>query len=221
MKTNKNHIVKSLENRIGYYRRCMVGTFILGLLAGVSILCGKSLFVITGWSNLQQISIKVFFCFLIATTGIATGSAYRRRIRLLKEHRARLMSDSLNQQSFTKPFQEQIITEIQALFGILFFLAAAITCIQYPIPNLPYLFDSNLVRLVLIIGFAVLCWISVTLERKNPLTCLNPLQDFVERQQNRDPVVGNQLGIQPSYITMSQDLQKRGASQAHAHRPVP
>lgn len=221
MKAEKDLSLKSLNNRITYYRRCMIGTFILGLLAGVSILCGKSCFEITGWSNLQLISIKVLICFLIAATGIATGSVYRRRIGILKENRERLVSDSVDPKTFAKPHREQIITEIQALFGILFVLAASITCVQYPIPNLPYLFDSNLVRLVLVIGFAVLCWISITLERKNPLSCLNPLRDFVEKEQSRVPVVRDRSEIPSAYVTMNQGIQKSASSQTPAHRPTP
>jgi hypothetical protein len=215
MKVGKNHIVESLEKRIQYYRRCMAGTFLLGILAGLSILCTKSLIAVTGWSGLQQIYVKIFFCFLIAATGIATGSAYRRRISLLRVHRNKLLSDTSNQRSFTKPVQEQFITEMQALFGILFFLAVASLYIQCPTLELPCLLDCNLARLALIVGFLLLCRISLRLERKDPLFSLNPVQDYVKKQARR---IKTSRSHTLAYIEAGQDFQETGSAQILENR---
>jgi hypothetical protein len=215
MKVGKNNIVESLEKRIQYYRRCMAGTFILGILAGLSILCTKSLIAVTGWSGAQQIYVKIFFCFLIAATGIATGSAYRRRIRLLRVHRNKLLSDAWDQRSFTRPVQEQFITEMQALFGILFFLAVASLYIQCPTLKLPILLDCNLARLALIVGFLLLCRISLRLERKDPLISLNPVEDYVKWQAGHKKT-GE--GYSQANIEAGQGFQETGSAQFPENR---
>jgi hypothetical protein len=218
MKIGKNQIVKSVEKRIQYYQRCMAGTFILGILAGLSILCTKSLIAVTAWSGLQQIYVKIFFCFLIAATGIATGSAYRRRIRLLRVHRHKLLSDTRGQQPFTKPVREQFITEIQALFGMLFFLAAASLYIHCPILKLPFLLDCNLARLALIVGFLLLCRISLGLERKDPLFSLNPVQDYVKGLKSRGRVHRSRQDYPRAYIEAGRDFRKKESTQTPENR---
>jgi len=220
MKEKKKNFIHYLDNRIGFYRYCMVGTFILGILAGTGILCGESTFVITEWSDLKQVGIKLFFCFLIAATGIATGSAYRRRILHLKEHRNKILLDSYNRQFFPKPAQEQIIMEVQALFGILFFLSAVIVCIHYPIPKLPDLLDCMLIRLIPVIGFVGLCWISVNLERKNSLIRINPLQDFLDNQQKRVRIQSNRRRVPPAYRTAGRNFPPPPHTQEHANRSI-
>ena len=206
MKVGKNHIVESLEKRIRYYRRCMAGTFILGILAGLSILCTKSLIAVTEWSGLRQIYVKIFFCFLIAATGIATGSAYRRRIRLLRVRRNKLLSDARGQQPFTNPIREQFITEVQALFGMLFFLATASLYIHCPTLKLPFLLDCNLARLALIVGFLLLCRISLRMERKDPLFSLNPVQDYVNGMKSRGGVHKSRQDYPQAYIEAGRDF---------------
>ena len=221
MKVGKNHILISLEKRIRYYRRCMAGTFILGILAGLSILCTKSLIAVTGWTGLSQIYVKIFFCFLIAATGIATGSAYRRRIRLLRVQRNKLLSDSYGQQPFTKPVPEQFITEIQALFGMLFFLAVASLYIQYPTMKLPFLLDCNLARLALIVGFLFLCRISLKLERKDPLVSLNPVQDYVKMQKGGGRAYKSLPDYPQAYTEAGRDFRETGSAKIPENRSRP
>ena len=132
--------------------------------------------------------MKVLFCFLVAATGISTGSAYRRRIRLLREHLNVLLSDSRNQKPYRKPVRDHFIAEIQVLFGMLFLLAAASVCIQYPVPSLPCLPGSNLVRLALIAGFLVLCRISVSVKGKISPVGPKPLRKDATRLKRKDGI---------------------------------
>lgn len=219
MQSRKKTFIELLENRIALYRRCMVGTFVLGLAAGISILCGKSTFILTEWSGYQQISLKVFSCFLIVVTGIATGSAYRRRIRHVKAHQDKIRSSRNDNQNTPKDNGEPIITEIQALFGILFVLVVIGSCLRYPIPNLPSLLDGNLVRLFPIIGFVALCWVSVSIGRKHSLIRLNLLQDFLESQQKRVRIENNRKTPHP-YISLDRGIRKGGVPQVHTNQPM-
>ncbi|MEJ2111016.1 MAG: hypothetical protein P8Z37_14125 [Acidobacteriota bacterium] len=174
MKVNKQNIIMYLDRRIGLYRRCMVGIFILGLLAGASIVCGKSAFIVQGMSTAEQAEINVFLCFSIALTGIATGSAYRRRIRHLNEHRDRILLYHKRRPAAEKTVRDQIVLEIQGLFAMLFVLAAVICGVQYPIPEIPQLLDNTPMRILLLAGFIILCWVPVIFGTKKPTIKLNP-----------------------------------------------
>ncbi len=183
MKARKKQIVAAVDSRIGFYRRSMVGVFILGVASGAGILCGTADAGGTGAARMPE--LEVLACFAIAVTGIATGSACQRRIRRLREHRGRILVPDEDGEAFAAPAREQGIVEIQALFGILFVLAAAGCYLGCPVPALPGFLDTLPLRAAPAAGFTLLCGITVGLERKRPGTGLHPLQDFVEDQRKR------------------------------------
>lgn len=212
MKVNKQNIIKYLDSRIGFYRRCMVGIFILGSLAGASIICGKSAFLVEGISEAKQAEVNIFLCFSIALTGIATGSAYRRRIRHLKQHRDKILLYHKHGPSAPRPVRDQIVLEIQSLFGILFVLAVVVCGVQYPIPELPQLLDNTPMRIVLLVGFIILCWAPVRLGNKKSAIKLNPIQDFVEKHQKQARVKNYSTNLSRERFVPGDGLPKRDLS---------
>lgn len=206
MGNKEEQIVGSLEKRIEFYRHCMVWTFILGLLSGGSIFCGETVFLIPESFVFSPITIKVLFCSFIAMAGIATGSGYRRRIRLLKDCRDKILMELYNQRFFPNLAREGIITEMQVLFGILFLLSLVIVCIQYPVPKMPAFLDSNLVRMVPVLGFLGLFCISVWPERKDPI------QDLLERQNIHISLGYNRTRFLQTYMINNGDSRKSGVS---------
>ena len=104
---------------------------------------------------------------------------------------------------------------MQALFGILFFLAVASLYIQCPTLKLPFLLDCNLTRMALIVGFLLLCRISLRLERKDPLVSLNPVQDYVKRQAGRIKTDGS---YPLAYIEAGQGFRETGSAQIQENR---
>ncbi len=220
MKIEEEQLVSSLENSIEFYRCSAVWTFILGLLAGVCIFCGKTTFLITGISGLSPKVVKILFCSLIAMTGIATGFACRYRIRFLKDCRDKILMEFSNRQFFPKPVREGIITEMQVLFAILFVFSTVITCIHYPVPKLPAFLDNDLIRMIPAMGFAALCWISVCPERKNPFIRLDSIQDFLDGQKIHLPGRQSRREIKRTYTMKNPDLPKGEVSQLHTKRSV-
>ena len=118
------------------------------------------------------------------------------------------------------PSREHIITEIQALWGLLLFLAAVIAFIRYPVPELPRLLDNGPAQLILVVGFVGLCWISVSLEHKNPLVLLNPLQSFVESQQKQARIQFGRQGRSLSRWASAKNLPKTETARVHSNRPM-
>lgn len=212
MNIKDEQLVTSLENRIDFYRRCAAWTFILGLLAGVCVFCGETTFFLREMSDSPPTVLKTLFCFLIATTGIAAGFAYRRRIRFLKDCRDKVLMEFSERQFFPKPVREGIITETQVLFGILFVLSVVITCTHYPVPKLPVFLDSNLMRMIPIIGFVGLCWISFCPERKNPFIRIHTIEDFLEGQKMHMPLRPSLPKNFQTYTIKSADLPEGKAS---------
>ena len=220
MEIKEEQLVISLENRIEFYRYSMAGIFILGLLSGVCIFCGEKAFLITESSDPSPKVLKILFCFLITIAGIATGCACRRRIRFLKDCRNKILMEFSNRQFFPKPVREGIITEIQVLFGILFIFSAVIACIHYPVPKLPAFLDSDLVRLIPIMGFVGLCWISVCPDRKNPFIRVNSIQDFLEEQKIHIGLRQSRPKICQAYAIKGPDFSEGKVSQLHTNRSV-
>ena len=220
MEIKEERFVKSLENRINYYRHCMAWTFFMGFLAGVCIFCGETGFLISESPGLSPKVINMFFCFLIAITGITAGSAYRRRVRFLKDCRDKIQLEFSNRQFFPKPVREGIITEMQVLFGILFVLSAVICCIHYPVPKLPAFLDSDLIRMIPIMGFVGLCWISVCPERKNPFIRVNSIQNFIEGQKIHISLRHSRPKIYPAYTMKGSELSKSSISQLRTNQSM-
>ncbi len=192
----------------------MVWTFILGLLSGMSVFCGKTTFLVPGSTDLPLPAINVLVCFIIALTGIATGSAYRRRIQFLKDCRDRVLMEFCDRRFFPKLTREGIITEMQVLFGILFLLSVAVFCIQYPVPKMPAFLDSNPVRIIPLTGFLCLCWIPVWPDRKNPLL------DFLEKKNVPVRLRNNRPKLLQAYVIESQNLQRDELSRLNAKRSL-
>jgi len=218
MKPKKKRVILILDSRIEFYRRSMVGILIMGLIAGAGILCGKSNLIPGDAANRHQEGLKVLLCLSVAVIGIATGNAYRRRIRHLKEHRTRILLYRNDESAFPGPSGENTIFEMQALFGILFFLAAVVSYTGYPIPCLPDFLDNGILRMVPIIIFVGLCRISVGLERKNLFVNLNPVQDFVEMHQKQARL--NKPEISPVSWIYSEGFQKSRASTQQVSRTL-
>ena len=214
MGNKEDQIVDSLEKRIEFYRYCVVWTFILGLLSGGFIFCGKTTFLIPESSLLPPITVKVLFCFFIATIGIAAGSAYRRRIRLLKDCRDKILMELYHRRFFPNLAREGIITEIQVLFGILFLLSVMIVCIHYPLPKMPAFLESNLVKMIPVTGFLGLFWISVWPERKHPV------QDLLERQDIPIRLNNNRTRFPQTYLISNGGSRRNGVSRLPTKRSI-
>ncbi|MBN2319187.1 MAG: hypothetical protein JXR49_08915 [Acidobacteria bacterium] len=123
-----------------------------------------------------------------------------------------------NRPFFPKPVREGIITEMQVLFGILFVFSAVIACIHYPVPKLPAFLDSDLVRLIPIMGFVGLCWISVCPDRKNPFIRVNSIQDFLEGQKIHIRFRHSRPKIYRAYAIKNPNLPEGKVSQLHTNR---
>ena len=180
----------------------------------MSVFCGEITFLVPGSTGLPLMAINVLICFFIAITGIATGSAYRRRIRFLKDCRDQILMEFCDRRFFPKLTREGIITEMQVLFGILFLLSMVIVCIQYPVPKMPAFLDNNLVRIIPIMGFLCLCWIPVWPDRKNPL------RDFLEKENIPVRFLNNRPKFLDAYVIESQSLQRDELSRLNAKRSL-
>ena len=180
----------------------------------MSVFCGEITFLVPGSTGLPLMAINVLICFFIAITGIATGSAYRRRIRFLKDCRDQILMEFCDRRFFPKLTREGIITEMQVLFGILFLISMVIVCIQYPVPKMPAFLDNNLVRIIPIMGFLCLCWIPVWPDRKNPL------RGFLEKENIPVRFLNNRPKFLDAYVIESQSLQRDELSRLNAKRSL-
>jgi hypothetical protein len=207
MRNKEDQFVDFLEKRIDFYRHCMVWAFILGLSAGGCIFCGEKIFPVPEPLGLPPIAINILLLFFIAITGIAAGSAYRRRIRLLKDCREKILLEFCNRRFFPGLAREGIITEMQALFAIMFILALVVVFIQYPVPKFPDFQGCSLVRMIPLAGFLGFCWISIWPERKNYL------QDYLEGKSIPIRVHSNRPKFLETYRIESGDSRKGEISQ--------
>jgi len=214
MSNKEDQLVDFLERRIDFYRHCMVWTFVLGLLAGGCIFCGEMIFPVPEFLGFSSITGNVLLLFFITITGIAAGSSYRRRIRILKDCREKILMEFCNRRFFPGLAREGIITEMQALFAIMFLLALIVVCIQYPIPKFPAFLGCNLLRMIPLAGFLGLCWMSIWPDRKNPL------RDFLEGQSIPIRIHSNRPKFLDTYRIESGDSRKGEVSQLQTRRSV-
>ncbi|MBN2243407.1 MAG: hypothetical protein JW793_12030 [Acidobacteria bacterium] len=179
----EEQLVRFLEKRIEFYRRCMAWAFIMGLLAGVDIFCGERTFSLYKASGPEPVFTKFLLCFFIATAGIAAGFACRRRTGFLKGCLDKVSRDFGERHYNPKPAPGGIITEMQVLFGMMLVFSAGIAVTGYPVPVLPSFLDSDLLRIMLLSSFVGVCWLSVRPDRKNSPIRTRSLQNFLQRQK--------------------------------------
>jgi hypothetical protein len=188
MNTKDRFVIKALERRIEFYRKIGIAVFFGGLLAGGSILLGRPAMMFPELSEYSRITIQILAYFSIALTGILIIFEHRRRISILKSRRNKILRDIFHRESVPYPAREQLIIEIQVLYGILFFLAVLITCVGCPFPPMPAFLDRDLVRFAALIGFFILCWLSVGTERKNSVVISDAPNEFARKLVNRAKV---------------------------------
>src|SRR5438270_12653014 len=78
-------VLQAIDREIDFYRKRSGEVFFFGLLVEVLILAGREKVVLTATSPLAQPIVYSIMFVAVAAIGIALGSEYRSRIRLLKD----------------------------------------------------------------------------------------------------------------------------------------
>ncbi len=115
---------------------------------------------------------------------------------------------------FPRPSVERIISEAQILFAFLFVLVAITCYVDYPLPQLPGFLGTASFRLSLIVGFVLVCLISVRLERKHSFVTRNPIQDLAFRRQKQANSRYDLPNQPPADLVSRTNLHPRGTHSA-------
>lgn len=185
MTIKQQRVSDYLEGRIQVYRYCTAVVFVLGLLAGAGVLCGGLPLLSPEFPHRYQDLTKIVLCFAISLSGILAAAVYRNQIAYIMERRDRILLNPDSRPAFAKPAREQCILEVQVLFGMMAVLAVVVCCIDYPVPGLPPILDLPPLRLALLGGFFIFCWVSTRLEKNNIAASFNSVEDFLRRHQKQ------------------------------------
>jgi hypothetical protein len=116
-------VLEAVDQEVAFYRKRAGEVFFFGLLVEVLILAGREKISPPETGPLVNRPTYSILFIAVAAIGIALGSEYRRRIRLLKDNRARILSN-LGFEFVYPSKQDQNLSEIQVLYVVLAFLSS-------------------------------------------------------------------------------------------------
>jgi len=131
--TESSAVLRALDREIAFYRKRSGQVFFFGLLVEVLIIAGKETIVfveqipnLAGPEKIPTLAGRVVYSILfiaVAAVGIALGAEYRRRIRILKDSRAKVLQE-LGFEFVYPSASDQGLSEIQVLYVVLVLLSS-------------------------------------------------------------------------------------------------
>lgn len=116
-------VLQALDREVDFYRKRAGQIFFFSLLVEVLILAGREKVLLPEtWPLMQAFTYSVLFI-AVAAIGIALGSEYRRRIRILKDSRMEILEMKKYLNVYPSE-HEQGLSEIQVLYVVLVFLSS-------------------------------------------------------------------------------------------------
>jgi hypothetical protein len=116
-------VLQALDREVDFYRKRAGQIFFFSLLIEVLILAGREKVLLPETWPLMQPSTYSALFIAVAAIGIALGSEYRRRIRILKDSRVEILERKKYRNVYPSE-QEQGLSEIQVLYVVLVFLSS-------------------------------------------------------------------------------------------------
>lgn len=122
--TESSAVLRGLDREIAFYRKRAGEVFFFGLLVEVLILAGKEkIFFVETIPTLAGLVVYSLLFIAVAAVGIALGAEYRRRIRILKDSRAKVLQ-KLGFEFVYPSATDQGLSEIQVLYVVLVLLSS-------------------------------------------------------------------------------------------------